>query len=148
MKLILKQDVKNLGYKDELVTVKNGYGNNFLIPRGYGVVATKSNLKVLAENVKQAQYKTEKIQKDADVIVEKLKDTSYKIGAKTGTSGKIFGAVTTLQLAQAIKTATGLDVDRRKIVFDSEIKHIGTYTATINIIKNVAVQVGVEVVAE
>lgn len=148
MKLILKQDVKNLGYKDDVVTVKDGYGNNFLIPRGYAQVATPSNMKMLNENMKQAQFKMDKIQKDADALVEKLNGTSYRLGAKSGTSGKIFGAVTTLQLSHAIKAATGADIDRRKIVFDQEIKNLGSYTATINLTKTSSVQVNVEVVSE
>src|SRR5437773_5080283 len=113
MKIILKQDVKNLGYKDDIVTVKNGYGNNFLIPRGYGAIATEGNLKMLAENIKQATFKQDRILKDATEIASKLEGKTYTIATKAGTSGRIFGAVTPLQLAQVIKTADGVDVDRR-----------------------------------
>jgi large subunit ribosomal protein L9 len=148
MKVILKQDVKNLGYKDDVVTVKNGYGNNFLIPRGYGAVATDGNLKMLAENVKQAQFKQDRIVKDATELASKIDGKTYTIATKAGASGRIFGAVTPLQLAQVIKTADGADVDRRKIVFDKDIKELGSYTATLNLHKTISVKVNIEVIAE
>ena len=141
MKIILKQDVKNLGYKDDVVTVKNGYGNNFLIPRGYGAVATEGNLKMLAENIKQASYKQDRILADATALAS-------KIDGKTGNTGRIFGAVTPLQLAQVIKNVEGADVDRRKIVFDKDIKELGSYTATLNLHKTISVNVNIEVVSE
>ncbi len=148
MKIILKQDVKNLGYKDDVVTVKNGYGNNFLIPRGYGAVATSGNLKMLAENIKQASYKQDRIVNEATILAAKIEGKSFTIATKAGNTGRIFGAVTPLQLAQVIKTAEGAEVDRRKIVFDKEIKELGTYTATLNLTKAISVQVTIEVVAE
>ncbi len=148
MKVILKQDVKNLGYKDDVVTVKNGYGNNFLIPRGYGAVATDGNLKMLAENVKQAQFKQDRIVKDATELASKIDGKTYTIATKAGSSGRIFGAVTPLQLAQVIKTVDGADVDRRKIVFDKDIKELGSYTATLNLHKTISVKVNIEVIAE
>jgi large subunit ribosomal protein L9 len=148
MKIILKQDVKNLGYKDDVVTVKNGYGNNYLIPRGYGAVATDGNLKMLAENIKQAQFKQDRILSDASALAAKIEGKSYTIATKAGNSGRIFGAVTPLQLAQVIKTAEGAEVDRRKIVFDRDVKELGSYTAVINLHKTVSVTVNVEVVGE
>ena len=148
MKIILKQDVKNLGYKDDVVTVKNGYGNNFLIPRGYGAVATDGNLKMLAENIKQASYKQDRILNEATALSEKIDGKTYTIATKAGNSGRIFGAVTPLQLAQVIKTAEGAEVDRRKIVFEKDIKELGSYTATINLHKTISVKVNIEVVAE
>ncbi len=148
MKIILKQDVKNLGYKDDVVTVKNGYGNNFLIPRGYGAVATGGNLKMLAENIRQATFKQDRIVKDATELAAKIDGKTYTIATKAGNSGRIFGAVTPLQLAQVIKTAEGADVDRRKIVFDKDIKELGSYTATLNLHKTISVKVNIEVIAE
>ena len=148
MKIILKQDVKNLGYKDDVVTVKNGYGNNFLIPRGYGAVATDGNLKMLAENIKQASYKQDRILNEATALSEKIDGKTYTIATKAGNTGRIFGAVTPLQLAQVIKTAEGAEVDRRKIVFEKDIKELGSYTATINLHKTLSVKVNIEVVAE
>lgn len=148
MKIILKQDVKNLGYKDDVVTVKNGYGNNFLIPRGYGAVATEGNLKMLAENIKQASYKQDRILADATALASKIEGKTYTISTKAGNTGRIFGAVTPLQLAQVIKSVEGADVDRRKIVFDKDIKELGTFSATLNLHKTISVPVNIEVVAE
>jgi large subunit ribosomal protein L9 len=148
MKIILKQDVKNLGYKDDVVTVKNGYGNNYLIPRGYAAIATDGNLKMLAENMKQASFKQDRIMKDANELSTKLDGKTFTIPTKAGSSGRIFGAVTPLQLAQAIKNAEGVEVDRRKIVFDKDIKELGSYEATINLHKTISVKVNIEVIAE
>lgn len=147
MEVILTQDVKKLGEKDDVVTVKPGYGRNFLLPKGMAVLATESNKKVLAENIRQAQFKQEKVKKDAEKIAEGLKDVSLTIGAKAGENGKIFGAVNALQIAEAIKKL-GFEVDRRKITFDSDVKFLGTYTANVNLHKEVKVQVPFEVVAE
>lgn len=147
MEIILKQDVKNLGEKDDIVNVKPGYGRNFLLPKGMAVIATESNRKVLAENIRQAQFKQDKVKKDAEKIAEGLKDISLKVGAKAGENGKIFGAVNTLQVAEAIKKL-GYEVDRRKITFDSDVKHLGNYTANVNLHKEVKIQVPFEVVAE
>src|SRR3546814_10760573 len=118
MEVILKQDVKNLGEKDDVVNVKPGYGRNFLLPQGMAVLATESNKKVLAENIRQAQFKQDKVKKDAEKIAEALKDVNLTIGTKAGENGKIFGAVNALQIAEAVKQL-GYDVDRRKITFDS-----------------------------
>ncbi|MVN92847.1 50S ribosomal protein L9 [Mucilaginibacter aquatilis] len=147
MDIILKQDVKNLGEKDEVVKVKAGYGRNFLIPQGYGILATESARKVLAENLKQAQFKQDKIRKDADEVAARLEGVKLTIGAKAGESGKIFGAVNTIQVADALKNQ-GFDVDRRRITFNEDPKFVGEYTATLNLHKEVKVQVPFEVVAE
>jgi large subunit ribosomal protein L9 len=147
MEVILKQDVKNLGDKDDVVTVKPGYGRNYLLPKGYAILATSSARKVLAENLKQAQFKQEKIRKDADDIATRLESVKLTIGAKAGETGKIFGAINTIQIADALKKE-GFDVDRRKITFDSEPKFVGEYTANINLHKEVKVKVPFEVVAE
>lgn len=147
MEIILKQDVKNLGEKDDIVKVKPGYARNFLIPKGMAIVASDSNRKVLAENVRQAQFKQEKIKKDAEKIAEGLKDVSLTIGAKAGEQGKIFGAVNPLQIAEAIKKL-GYEVDRRKITFEDDVKYLGNYKANINLHREVKVQVPFEVVVE
>ncbi|PJJ79867.1 50S ribosomal protein L9 [Mucilaginibacter auburnensis] len=147
MEVILKQDVKNLGDKDDVVTVKAGYGRNYLLPKGFAILATTSARKVLAENLKQAQFKQEKIRKDADAIAARLEGVNLTIGAKAGESGKIFGAINTIQVADALKKE-GFDVDRRRITFDQEPKFVGEYVANINLHKEVKVQVPFTVVAE
>lgn len=147
MELILKQDIKNLGEKDDVVTVKPGFGRNYLIPKGYAILATESAKKVLAENLKQAAFKQDKIKKDADAIAAKLEGVKLSIGAKAGESGKIFGSVNTIQIADALKKE-GFDVDRRRITFDTEPKFVGEYTANLNLHKEVKVKVPFEVIAE
>jgi len=147
MEVILKQDVKNLGEKDDIVNVKPGYGRNYLIPKGFAQQATESARKVLAENLKQAAFKQEKIRKDADAIAAKLEGVKLTIGAKAGETGKIFGAINTIQIADALKKE-GFEVDRRRITFDSEPKFVGEYTANLNLHKEVKVKVPFEVVAE
>jgi len=147
MEVILKQDIKNLGEKDDIVNVKPGYGRNFLIPQGFAQLATPSARKVLAENIKQAQFKQEKIRKDADAIAAKLEGVKLTIGAKAGESGKIFGSINTIMVADALKKQ-GFDVDRRRITFETEPKMIGEYTANLNLHKEVKVQVPFEVIAE
>src|SRR5476651_655665 len=147
MEVILKQDIKNLGEKDDVVKVKPGYGRNFLIPQGFAALATVSARKVLAENLKQAQFKQEKIRKDADAIAARLEGVTLHIGAKAGETGKIFGAINTIQIADALKKE-GFDVDRRRITFETEPKFVGDYVANINLHKEVKVQVPFSVVAE
>mgnify|MGYP003350633019 CR=1 FL=1 len=147
MKVILKQDIKSLGYKDDVVIVKNGYANNYLIPRGMAAMATEARLKDLAEDIKQAAFKLDKMKNQASELAETLKDLTISVGAKVGSNDKIFGSVTSLLVSQALKNK-GYDIDRRKIVLDSEIKTTGNYTATVNLFKGISVQVGVEVVAE
>ncbi|HQS52854.1 MAG: 50S ribosomal protein L9 [Sphingobacteriales bacterium 17-39-43] len=147
MELILKQDIKNLGEKDDVVNVKPGFGRNYLIPKGYATLATESAKKVLAENLKQAAFKQDKIKKDADAIAARLEGVKLSIGAKAGESGKIFGSVNTIQIADALKKE-GFDVDRRRITFDTEPKFVGEYTANLNLHKEVKVKVPFEVIAE
>ena len=147
MELILKQDIKNLGEKDDVVNVKPGYGRNYLIPKGFAALATESAKKVLAENLKQAAFKQDKIKKDADAIATRLEGVKLSIGAKAGESGKIFGSVNTIQIADALKKE-GFDVDRRRITFESEPKFVGEYIANLNLHKEVKVKVPFEVVAE
>lgn len=149
MEVILKQDVKNLGYKDDVVSVKPGYGRNFLIPKGLAAVATVSTKKVLAETVKQRAFKEQKIKAAAEATVAKLKDMVVKVGAKVGESGKIFGSVTSVQLADAIKKL-GYDVDRKNIeIVDADnLKTVGTYTANVRFHKEVTATVSFEVVQE
>ena len=147
MELILKQDIKNLGEKDDVVNVKPGFGRNYLIPKGYATLATESAKKVLAENLKQAAFKQDKIKKDADAIAARLEGMKLSIGAKAGESGKIFGSVNTIQIADALKKE-GFDVDRRRITFDTEPKFVGEYIANLNLHKEVKVKVPFEVIAE
>jgi large subunit ribosomal protein L9 len=147
MKLILTQDVRNLGHKDDVVAVRPGYGRNYLIPQGMAKMATESAMKMLAEDIKQRAFKQDKIKKDAEALSTKLEGVKVTLKAKTGTSGKIFGAVTTLQVANALKDL-GIEVDRRKIVFSEEPKMLGSYTALINLHKEVSKGIDIEVVAE
>ncbi len=147
MEVILRQDVKHLGEKDDIVVVKPGYGRNYLIPQGFAVMATSSAKKVLAENIKQAQFKQDKIKKDATELAAKLESVKLSIGAKAGESGKIFGKVNSIQIAEALK-AQGFDVDRRRITFETEPKTLGEFVANLNLHKEVKVQVPFEVIAE
>lgn len=147
MEVILKDDVKNLGYKNDIVTVKPGYGRNYLLPQGLAILADKTNKKIVAENVRQAAHKADKIKGDAQAIADKIGAVVFDIPAKVGESGKIFGRVTTLQLAEALKNK-GVDVDRKRISFDQEPSVAGEYTATINLHKEVKHQVRFNVVAE
>ena len=147
MEVILKDDVKGLGYKNDTVTVKPGYGRNYLIPQGLAVIASTSNKKVVAENIRQAAHKAEKIQGDAQELANNIGDLTLEIPAKVGETGKIFGSVTTLQISDALK-AKGFDVDRKRISFDQEVKSAGEYTATLNLHKEVKHQVKFNVVAE
>ena len=149
MEIILKQDVPNLGFKDDMVTVKDGYANNYLIPKGLAILAIPSEKKKLAETLRQRAFKEEKIKKEADKMAEKLQDVDVKIGAKVGASGKIFGSVNALQIADAIKNQYDLDIDRKKIMVDGDaIKELGTYTAKINLHKEVRIDLKFEVVGE
>ncbi len=147
MKIILKQDVKSLGFKDDIVSVKNGYANNFLIPRGMAMVATPGNVKMVEENIRQATFKQEKIKKDAEAMASKMNGLSLQIGAKAGANDRIFGSITSLQISQVL-AAKGFEVDRRKIVIDQDIKSLGSFTATVNLHREISVPVTLEVVAE
>ncbi len=146
MKIILKEDVANLGYKDDVVEVKNGYGRNFLIPTGKAQLATPSALKVLAENLRQRAHKIAKIKADAEAVAETLKGVALTIAAKVSETGTIFGSVGNIQVAEALEAA-GHNVDRKLISVET-IKQVGQYTATVKLHKEVSVEIPVEVVAE
>lgn len=149
MEVILKQDVLNLGYTNEKVTVKPGYARNYLIPQGIAIPATESNKKVLAETLKQKAHKEAKIKKSAEDLSQSLKDIVVKIGAKAAESGKIFGSVNAIQIAQALKEQFNFDIDRKKIHVDQEhIKELGTYKAKIHLHKEVHIEISFEVFAE
>lgn len=148
MDIILKQDLDNLGYADEIVKVRPGYARNFLIPNGLAIIANEENRKVLAETMKQRAHKAQKIKGGAEEQAKKLESMVIKIGAKVGESGKIYGSVTALQLADAL-SKHGVNVDRKKIHLDTEhIKSLGTYTAVVNLHKDVKAKVNFEVIAE
>ncbi len=149
MEVILKQDVPGLGYKSDLITVKNGYARNYLIPKGLAVLATESSKKVLAEDKKQKAHKEEKILKEAEELAKGLEALKIKIAAKAGTSGKIFGSVNEIQIANAIKEQHKFDIDRKDISVDGEsIKELGEYIAKIRLHKDVVVDLKFEVYAE
>ncbi|MBI2269026.1 MAG: 50S ribosomal protein L9 [Bacteroidetes bacterium] len=147
MEVILKQDVKNLGYTDDVVKVRAGYGRNFLLPKGLAITADTTNKKVLAETKKQRAFKEEKIKTAATATATKLKDMVVKVGAKVGESGKIFGSVNAIQIADAIKKL-GFEVDRKNIDIKDDIKTTGTYTADVRLHKEVVAKVTFEVVGE
>ncbi|MCP9611105.1 50S ribosomal protein L9 [Coprobacter tertius] len=147
MQVILKEDVLNLGYKDDVVTVKSGYGRNYLIPQGKAVIATPSALKMLAENMKQRAHKLEKIKNDAIELAAKLEGVSLTIGAKTSSTGKIFGSVNNIQIAEALEKA-GYEIDRKVIYIKEAVKEVGAYKATLRLHKEVSVEIPFEVVAE
>lgn len=146
MEVILKEDIKGLGYKNDIVNIKPGYGRNYLIPRGYAIIASESNKKATNENIRQAAHKAEKLKKDAEVLAEKITKISLTIPAKVGESGKIFGAVTVLQLADSLKEKS-IEVDRKKISFNSDVKEVGEYTAQVDLHKEVKAELKFTVVA-
>jgi large subunit ribosomal protein L9 len=148
MQVILIQDVNNLGGANELVTVKNGYGRNYLIPSKFAVEASPSNLKQLEEKIKQAKKKEAKLLAEVNSVIAALQTGPLKIGAKTGTTGKIFGSVTSVQIARAIKEQRGYEIDRRRITILDEIKELGTYKAKIDFGNGNETEVEVEVGAE
>jgi len=148
MEIILKNDVPNLGYKDDIVNVRNGYALNYLIPKGLAVSASGSALKSHNEILKQRAHKEEKIKLQAQEIAEKLKDISLSIGAKTSTKGKIFGSVNAIQIAEALEEK-GFPIDRKSITFREDlIKEVGTYHARIRLHKEVHVEIPFEIVGE
>ena len=147
MQVILKEDILNLGYKDDVVTVKSGYGRNYLIPQGKAVIATPSALKMLAENMKQRAHKLEKIKDDGKELAAKLEGVSLTIGAKTSSTGKIFGSVNNIQIAEALEKA-GYEVDRKVIFIKESVKEVGAYKAILKLHKEVSVEIPFEVVAE
>lgn len=147
MDIILKTDIKGLGYKNDLVAVKPGYGRNYLIPSGFAVLATTSNKKILAENIKQAAHKAEKIKTEAENIAEKLEKLTLEIKAKIGDSGKIFGKVTTLQIADALANE-GIDIDRKKISINTPVDGAGEFEAEVDLHREVKTNVKFNVVKE
>ncbi|MBS1741799.1 MAG: 50S ribosomal protein L9 [Bacteroidetes bacterium] len=148
MQVILIQDVNNLGGVNELVTVKNGYGRNYLIPRKFAVEASPSNIKMMEEKKKQQAKKEAKLLAEINNVISVLKDGILKIGAKTGTSGKIFGSVTSVQIARAIKEQKGYEIDRRRISIIDDVKELGTFKAKIDFGNGNETEVEFEVVAE
>ena len=147
MEVILKEDVVNLGYKDDIVNVKKGYARNYLIPQGKAIIATESSKKVLAENLKQRAHKLEQIKAAAMALAEKMEGVSLTIGAKTSSTGTIFGSVTNIQIADALKEK-GFDVERKTIVIKDAVKEVGNYVAVAKLHKEVSVEIPFEVVAE
>ena len=149
MEVILKKDIPSLGDADELITVKNGYARNYLIPKGYAILATESMRKVLAENIKQKAYKEEKVRKEAETLAKAVENITVKIGAKAASTGKIFGSVNAMQIADAIKDQFNYNIDRKKIVVDGDsIKEVGTYKATVKLHRDISVAINFEVFAE
>jgi large subunit ribosomal protein L9 len=148
MEVILKKNVDKLGYRDEVVTVKNGYGRNFLIPQGYAILATESSKKAHAEVMRQRSHKESKIKDEAEAIAVKLEGVTVKVAAKAGESGKIFGSINTVAISEALK-AQGIEIDRKSIkIVDEPIKEVGSYVATANLHKEVKKDFNFEVIAE
>lgn len=148
MNVILKQDITNLGHKDDIITVKNGYARNYLIPKGYAINATATNKKVHEENLHQRAHKEAQLKETALKLAENLKKVSLTIGAKTSTKGKIFGSVNTIQIAEAL-IEKGFDVERKNIsIKDDLIKEVGSYSATVKLHKEVLVDIPFEIVSE
>ncbi len=147
MEVILKQDVTGLGYKNDTVKVKAGYGRNYLIPNGVALIANESNKRKVAEEIRQAAHKAAKIKQDAENLAAKIGEITVEIGTKAGETGKIFGAVTALQVSDVLK-AKGFDVDRKKISFKEQPKELGTYSALLDLHKEVKHTIQVKVVAE
>ena len=147
MQVILKEDVINLGYKDDIVMVKDGYGRNYLIPQGKAVIASESAKKMLAENMKQRAHKLEKIKKDAEALATKLDGVTLTIGAKTSSTGTIFGSVTNIQISEAL-AKQGFEIDRKVIVIKEAVKEVGNYKALLKLHKEASVEIPFEVISE
>ena len=147
MKIILKEDIANLGYKDDVVEVKNGYGRNYLIPQGKAVIATEAALKTLAENQRQRAHKLAKIKADAEAAAAALEGVKLTIGAKTSSTGTIFGSVNSIQIAEALEKL-GHNIDRKLISLKESVKEVGEYVATVKLHRDVTVEIPFEVVAE
>lgn len=148
MEIILKQDVENLGHKDDIVNVKPGYGRNYLIPQGFATLATVSAKKIHAENMKQKAHKEAKLRLSAEDMVKKMEGINLKIAAKTSSTGKIFGSVNTIMIAEAL-TKEGFEVDRKNIIIKGEtIKEVGTYEASVKLYKSIKVNISFEVFSE
>jgi len=147
MEVILKEDILTLGYKDDVVNVKKGYARNYLIPQGKAVIASESAKKVMAENQKQRAHKLAQVKTDAQALADKMEGVSLTIGAKTSSTGTIFGSVTNIQIAEALREK-GFEVDRKLILIKDQVKEVGTYNAVVKLHKEVSVDVPFEVVAE
>lgn len=147
MEIILKEDIAGLGYKNDVVKVKDGYARNYLIPKGYAVIANKSNLRQLEEELKQASHKAEKMKADAQALADKIGKLVLEIKAKVGESGRIFGSVTNGHIAEALKEK-GFDIDRKKILIVGEAKTLGEYKAIIDLHREVKHEITFNVVAE
>eukprot|EP01155_Anaeramoeba_flamelloides_P003845 Anaeramoba_flamelloidesa106407_157.p1 GENE.a106407_157~~a106407_157.p1 ORF type:complete len:148 (-),score=7.80 a106407_157:57-500(-) len=147
MEIILKEDIQNLGHKNDIVSVKNGYGRNYLIPRGLAILATTSAKKVHEENMRQRAHKEEKIKNEALEVAKTLEGKSFTIGAKASSTGKIFGSVNTIQIAEAL-TKEGFNVERKNISMKDDAKELGTYTVAVKLHREVKVDISIEVVAE
>lgn len=149
MEVILKKDIPNLGYATDIVKVRDGYGRNYLIPQGFAMLATEANKKMNAETLKQKAFKEEKVRKEAEAMVKLLENVKVKIGAKVASTGKIFGSVNALQIAEALKEQFNYDIDRKKIHLDGDsVKEVGEYKAKVILHKGVSVMVNFEVFAE
>ena len=147
MEVILTQNIQGLGYKNDTVKVKPGYGRNYLIPQGFAIIANNSNTKKIQENIKQAAHKAEKLKNDAIAVAESIGDIVLEVRTKAGDSGKIFGAVTTLQISDLLRDK-GFEVDRKQISFPVQVKELGEYIALIDLHKEVKHEVKFEVVSE
>ncbi|MDR2121430.1 MAG: 50S ribosomal protein L9 [Tannerella sp.] len=147
MQVILKEDIANLGYADDIVTVKNGYGRNYLIPQKKAVIASESAVSVLNENRKQRIHKLEKIKNDAIALAARIEGLTLTIGAKTSSTGSIFGSVTNIQVAEEL-ARKGFEIDRKTIFIKEPVKEVGSYKATVKFHKEVSVEISFEVVSE
>jgi large subunit ribosomal protein L9 len=147
MEVILKEDVPNLGYKDDIVNVKDGYARNYLIPQGKAYIATESAKKMLAEKQKQRAHKLEQLKAEAQDMADKMRDVSLTIGAKTSSTGTIFGSVTNIQIADALREK-GFEIDRKIIAIKEPVKEIGNYIAIVKLHKEITVEIPFEVISE
>ena len=149
MEIILKQDITGIGYKNDLIKVKDGYARNYLIPKGMAIIATESNKKELAELKRQQAFKEEKIKNEAETIAKALEGTELTIGVKAGTSGKIFGSVNNVMVTKAILDQKKIEIDRKTVILEEDhIKEVGKYKATVKLHKEVSVEVSLDVIAE
>ena len=147
MEIILKEDIKGLGFKNDILKVKPGYGRNYLIPNGFGLIANESNKRMVNENVRQMAHKAAKIKDEAVALAAKIGELTIELKTKAGETGKIFGAITSLQVSEALK-AKGFDVDRKKIVFKEQPKQLGEYVVHLDLHKEVKHEIKIKVEAE
>lgn len=147
MEIILKEDVTNLGYADDIVTVKDGYARNYLFPNKLAIQATETNKKILAENLKQRSRKLAKVKTDAEATAKLLENVVVKLNVKATEEGTIYGSITNSMVAESLKENNGIDIDRKKIVVNEHIKNIGSYKAMVNLHKEVHVELPLEVIA-